>query len=162
MKIVYGNLWDSDCDIKAVTTNSFVRQDGSLVMGRGAALQAARRFPELPFVAGQKLMWKSGHLSRYGWLYLAELNIGLFQVKRHWKDDAELRLIRYATEHLCEFLQRNVAVTVALNFPGVGNGRLSFDLVRPILELLPDRVHLYLFRNSKEAIVSPGKYNPED
>jgi len=152
MKIVYGDLWDSDCDIKAVTTNSFVRKDGALVMGRGAALQAARKFPELPFVAGQKLLWKRGHLSCYGWLYLPELNLGLFQVKRHWKDDAEPRLIRYATEHLCEFLQRHSAVTVALNFPGIGNGRLNLDLVKPIVDLLPDSVHLYLFRNSNEQL----------
>ena len=146
MKIVYGDLWDSDCDIKAVTTNSFVRQDGALVMGKGAALQAARKFPELPFVAGQKLLWKFGHLSRYGWLYLPELNIGLFQVKRHWKNDAELRLIKYATEDLCKFLQKHSSITVAMNFPGIGNGRLSFDLVKPIVESLPDRVDLYLFR----------------
>jgi hypothetical protein len=156
MKIIYGNLWDSDCDIKAVTTNSFVRHDGALVMGRGAALQAARKFPELPFVAGQKLLWKGGHLSCYGWIYLPELNIGLFQVKRHWKDDAELRLIKYATQHLCEFLQRHSSVTVAMNFPGVGNGQLNLDLVKPIVDLLPDRVHLYLFRSSNEPIAQCG------
>ncbi|MCI0446615.1 hypothetical protein L0152_25850 [bacterium] len=147
MKIIYSNLWDSDCDIKAVTTNSFVRRDGSLVMGRGAALQAAQGFPELPYVAGQKVLWRSGHLSRYGWLYLPELNIGLFQVKRHWKDNAELRLIKRATEDLCEFMQRHSDISVALNFPGIGNGRLSFDLVKPIVESLPDRVHLLLLNN---------------
>lgn len=45
MKLVYGNLWNSDCEINAVTTNSFIRSDGSLVMGRGAALQASQRLP---------------------------------------------------------------------------------------------------------------------
>jgi hypothetical protein len=144
MKIVYGNLWESDCEIKAVTTNSFIRSDERLVMGRGAALQASHRFPGLSRIAGRRILREYGQLGKYGWLYLPEFRLGLFQVKHHWKERAELELNRFSCAALSIFLEMTPNVRVALNFPGIGNGRLGIDRVKPIVEQLPDQVQLFL------------------
>ncbi len=47
MKEDFGDLWDFD-GIIAITTNGFVKKDGSCVMGRGCAKEAALRFGWLP------------------------------------------------------------------------------------------------------------------
>ena len=47
MKEVFGDLWEFDGTI-AITTNGFLKRDGTCVMGRGCARQAAVRFRELP------------------------------------------------------------------------------------------------------------------
>lgn len=45
-----GNMWDcfGKVDLFLVTTNPIVNAKGELVMGRGIALEAKKRFPELP------------------------------------------------------------------------------------------------------------------
>ena len=47
MKEVFGDLWEFD-GIIAITTNGFVKRDGTCVMGRGCARQAAVRFRRTP------------------------------------------------------------------------------------------------------------------
>ena len=42
-------------DAIAITTNGFVKRDGSAVMGRGLAKAMADRFPRLPRILGSKL-----------------------------------------------------------------------------------------------------------
>jgi hypothetical protein len=43
MKILKGNLFTVGSDATAITTNGFVKKDGSAVMGRGCALQASKQ-----------------------------------------------------------------------------------------------------------------------
>lgn len=50
----------------------------------------------------------------------------------------------FSCEALSKFLEVTPTVRVALNYPGIGNGRLGIDLVKPIIERLPDQVQLYL------------------
>lgn len=48
-----GDLWDlAKGHILCITTNGFVKRDGSCVMGRGIAAEAAKRFPEVPKALG--------------------------------------------------------------------------------------------------------------
>ena len=47
MKEVFGDLWEFDGTI-AITTNGFLKRDGTCVMGRGCARQAAVRFRNSP------------------------------------------------------------------------------------------------------------------
>jgi hypothetical protein len=57
MREITGNLWDYHDDgwWIAITTNGFIRRDGTAVMGRGCAAQAAKRYPALPRRLGTRL-----------------------------------------------------------------------------------------------------------
>lgn len=143
---IVGNLWDEigTADLLLVTTNSSLRKDGSLVMGRGAAFEAKERYPKLPYALGEGI--KSLPTKIYGlalWtdIYDQGTLIGAFQVKYVWQDDALLELIAYSAG----FLQ-GVAwdyKRIAMNFPGIGNGRLSRPLAEIFLTPLPSHVYVY-------------------
>jgi hypothetical protein len=71
--------------------------------------------------------------------------VGIFQVKRHFFSQASLYLIQLATVRLFEYIAMTNPSLVCLNFPGIGNGRLSRDEVLPIISLLPDCVEIWEF-----------------
>jgi len=150
MKIIIGNLWDElgVADIIFVTTNAQLRADGALVMGRGAAKEAIERFPQLPFNLGKKIPGAMKNRGAYGLVADPEstagkTRIGAFQVKHHWRDEAELLLIKFSTGCLKRWAERYAEKRFALNFPGIGNGRLKEEDVLPLLATLPDNVFIY-------------------
>lgn len=53
-----GDMWTAyePADLFLITTNSTIRPDGALVMGRGIARQARDRFPGLAEVLGQHIL----------------------------------------------------------------------------------------------------------
>ncbi|MDW8358931.1 MAG: hypothetical protein RMK63_13615 [Thermus sp.] len=127
------------------TTNGVVKQDGSLVIGAGAAKALAERFPELPRILGKRV--NPG--KPYG-LIVVELRgsrVGAFQTKYHWQDPANLALIAYSTRMLRAYLMAHPDLRAHLPFPGVGLGGLREDQVLPILERelrsVGERVFLY-------------------
>ncbi len=141
MKLEKGDMW-SIFDLKEyflVTTNSYIRTDGALVMGRGIAKQLADKIPSIPWSFGEKIE----HLSNYG--IRATGHIAAFQVKRHFRDDAELDLIAASTYDLHRWAKTLPKRRFDLNFPGIGNGHLNYDEVLPLLEDLPDNVHIWTF-----------------
>lgn len=159
MVFEYGNMWDvfNDTDNFLITTNSFVKGNGCLVMGRGIAYEASQKFPSLPKDAGGVIL---EHGPNYHVLPLGnyELNgaigfksknksdstqLWLFQVKRHWKEDASLKLIEIAASQLRELANLYPYEWFDLNFPGIGFGRLKEEDVLPIIEPLPDNVRVW-------------------
>jgi len=90
---VCGNLWDEwgVADLLLVTTNSTVRRDGTLVMGRGAALEAQQRYPALPARLGHAVLDRPIYGIELAW-YEPPTMLGVFQVKAHWRDEAWSRL----------------------------------------------------------------------
>ena len=143
----HGNMWSiyEETDYFLVTTNSYIRADGELVMGRGMAKQAKSRFPELPQLLGNRIE----HLRLYG-LEIIELPgekgwIGAFQVKRHFKYDAEVDIIKFSVGKLKTLAQLFSQARYDLNFPGIGNGRLTPPEVLGLLEPLPNNVHIWTY-----------------
>lgn len=130
-------------EVMFVTTNAMVRKDGALVMGRGAAEAAASLWPLLPYALGKAIKERP----EYGLIIPGSLihgpRIGAFQVKHHWRDEANLPLIMYATLKLKAVASSFPDSTFALNFPGIGNGRLARDVVLPIVLRLPDNVDVW-------------------
>jgi hypothetical protein len=113
-------------------------------MGRGIALQAKERYPDLPYVFGKALdelhpEIDDSHVGRIG--YFDDVPIWWFMVKHHWREDADLKII----EESCFRLKHGFGPLgrVDLNFPGIGNGRLKREDVLPLLEDLPDNVHVW-------------------
>lgn len=148
-----GDMWSvyGKTDLFCITTNSIIKNNGELVMGRGIALEAKNRFPLIPLAAARVINKnkKYGLRILFPEYYGADKDqiIGLFQVKYNWKDKADLDLINYSTNELIDFtndqLYYQSDLRIDLNFPGIGNGRLNRNKVLPIIEKLPDSVHVW-------------------
>ena len=52
---IQGNMWEIDTDCLFITTNGFVKRDGSAVMGRGCALEATKIIPNIAKSLGQAI-----------------------------------------------------------------------------------------------------------
>ena len=142
-----GDLWCARV-VYCVSTNSTVKKDGHLVMGRGAAYQAARRYPDLALKAGGKIERTCGSGGTYGYMPVlfrwGEI-VSLFQVKHHWRERASLDLIRQSAAMLGEEARLHPRWTFHLNYPGIGNGGLPEEEVAPLLVDLPNNVHVWKF-----------------
>lgn len=154
-----GEMWDvyPTTDLFVFTSNSYVNRLGALVMGRGIASEVATRFPNLPQYFGQRIVSARLHLLTYGflppemWWKTSGINpvgrpeskIGLFQVKRHWENDASLDLIQESTSRLKKWAEDRPTAKIDMNFPGIGYGRLRRAPVLEIVACLPDNITLW-------------------
>ena len=124
------------------TGNSYVKQNGALVMGRGAAKQVRDRYLGIDFDLGKQI----DHLGTYGLCMSRDVlpSLGAFQVKYSAFDKANLELIRYSANTLrqyCDLMERRYPVF--MNFPGIGNGQLTREEVWPQISDLPDNVFVW-------------------
>lgn len=133
----------ADADLALFTGNSTITKYGRLVMGRGLARQVRDRLHGVDWAIAQAI----GRRSVYGVAVASEpfrvgrAAVGAFQVKRFWGDAADPALIAHSVSCLNELLSRQPAgYRVVLNYPGIGNGRLSVEQVAPLLEAFDDRV----------------------
>lgn len=142
-----GNMWDvfHNTDIFMITTNPIIRQDGAVVMGRGIALEAKTRFPQLPYDFGNVLTNLHpeidqsfvGRIGKYD-----GTDVYYFMVKNHWREPATLDTIASS----CFFLKYGFDwqdKRIDLNFPGIGNGKLSRESVLYLLTDLPNNIHIW-------------------
>lgn len=144
-----GNMFNSGADVIVVTGNSTVKRDGCLVMGRGAAWKASQLYPDCPRVFGMliRAYEKKDPLSPYCLLVHPNMSrpiLALFQVKKFWGDGAELSIISESAGTL--FLMAKTMwknKRIAMNFPGIGWGRLKREDVLPIIQGLPDNVEVW-------------------
>lgn len=145
-----GDMFNATPDVLLVTTNAFVRSDGGLVMGRGAAFQMTQKYPGSQAEFGRLVQqWRASYPNQpYGVLASLEWQnpmLAIFQVKYHFRDEADLGLIRNSVKALGEWARLDSRVTFAVNFPGIGNGRLSDAAVLPLLKPLPDNVGVWTY-----------------
>ena len=156
MKLAYGDMWSAwdSVDLFLITTNSMIVERGlrdkteELVMGSGIALKAWNRFPDLPRNLAKAI--KSGEYGddpkRYGLIiskHWPKTRIGAFQTKYDWMNPSPLELIEFSTNMLKKWCEEHPGATVALNFPGVGCGKLRIKDVLPTINRLPDTVTVW-------------------
>ena len=149
MRLKKGNIWDDikNTDVLVVTTNSFIKRNGELVMGRGFALQVKNRFPKVPLLLGEKIRGRK----KYGFITVKNETlpfiIGAFQVKYHFKDKADIELIKFSTQKLREFAENNSDKKIKMNFPGIGNGKLKneYKEILEIISILPNNVEVWKY-----------------
>jgi hypothetical protein len=158
MRELFGNIWDlaSGNDFVAITTNGFVKRDGSCVMGRGIAKQAMTRDPHLPLKLGMAIR-------RHGNRVFFFNNIITFPVKptrvtannsksnivRHmqhrfdpgnsvpgWASVATYDIIRKSMIQLTDMIDRHGWQNrrILMPRPGCGAGELEWDMVKPLLQ----------------------------
>lgn len=71
---------------------------------------------------------------------------GLFQVKRHFNESADLAIINKSGLMLAELLEKaNPHVEIFMNYPGIGYGGLERDEVETVIgNVLPDNVTCFI------------------
>ncbi len=140
MKEIRGDIWTfyNKGYWIVITTNGTVKKNGKAVMGRGVALQAKKRFPELPEIIGTHIRYDRSKVD-----FLFSHRIISFPVKNNWWEKGSLILIERSCNEMLNLLTyepyREIK-EVYLVRPGCGNGQLNWEDVRPILEkYLDDR-----------------------
>lgn len=146
MNYIQGNMWTvmGTTDNFLITTCAYIKNSGEVVMGRGIALEAKLRYPNLPFILGRKIR----HLQQYGLKKIdtfIETAFWAFQVKYHFKDPADIGLITLSLNQLCIIATTNAHRVYDLNFPGIGNGKLDYGTVKKLIDEaeLPDNVNVW-------------------
>lgn len=122
-------------DAIVIPTNGTVTVRGKGVMGRGVAHQAKMRYaPALDLQArlGQDLTMYGNHV---GVLTPPHLFPALvtFPVKHEWHQIADLDLIAQSAKELRTLTETRAWALVVVPRPGCGNGRLSWNVVKPIV-----------------------------
>ncbi len=149
-----GDMWSvfGKTDLFLITTNPIIRKDGAVVMGRGIAKEMATRFPQLPYVFAERYLeakHEQDYVDPLAMYYVGTIGIfgnqlvSWFMVKDHWQSPAKLNIIEQSTRELLRYANFQPARRFDLNFPGIGNGKLAREDVLPIIEQLPDNVHVW-------------------
>jgi len=134
MKEIIGDLWTFEN--KCITTNGMLTKQGLAIMGKGIALEARLRHPDLPYILGQLIKEKGNHV------YFLKIGYFSFPTKNDWKNNSSLELIERSCIELIDLVNDPwyQITEVVLPKPGCGNGGLDWKVVKPILEkYLDDR-----------------------
>ena len=136
-----------------VTTNGIIKSSGDLVMGRGAAGEAATRYPWLPSRAGAAIKAIKGRLfagfaNDYGLAVVdfpdrKDRRFVLVQTKMEWQKPSPIYLVSSSIDNLRLMALKEPETTFHLNYPAIGLGGLPFEVVQPMVEKLPDNVLVY-------------------
>jgi len=141
MEQVYGNIWYfHQYGPVCITTNSVIKKDGGLVMGAGIALQAKKRFPELPGKLAD-IVREHGNVP----VYMPVENLFSFPTKNNWRDPSDIDLIRRSCLDLVTITNQMGFKQVFLPKPGCGKGQLDWNDVSAVINpILDDRFVLVL------------------
>lgn len=152
---VKGDLWSFDATYRCITTNGELKNNGRAVMGRGCALEAKEKYPDIDKILGDMIRVFGNHVHELGW---AEEGVGFFAedvlsfpVKYNWSDPADIKLIERSANELFEFIEdRQEAydnkITCVIPRPGCGYGGLNWEDVKPVLEpYFDDRFYVITF-----------------
>jgi len=155
MRVVKGDFLKglgSPRALVAAPTNGVVGARG-LVMGAGAAKALAEAEPRLPRLFAEAVRRKGVYRSGaylYGFVAVEVdgRSYGAFQTKAHFRDRADLALVRLAASRLREFLEARPGLEVHMAFPGIGLGGLRPEEVLEVLEetLGPAGARVVLYR----------------
>lgn len=180
MRTVTGNIWQfiNDGPI-CIPTNGYLTRNGVGVMGRGLALQAKERYPDVAYNLGKHLQREGNAV---GWILLHPVRLIAVPVKPSMqkissKEDlrnmvsrvavrysigdevpgyhckADPNLIRRSLLELVAFINKHQIDNVYLPRLGCGNGELNFNTdILPIL-------HDLQLPNSITLVSSEENYN---
>ena len=139
-----------------ITTNAFIKKDGTLVMGRGCARVCRDKFPGIDMKLGALIQTGGNHVYHIhttttqlidesaGW---ETQDIYSFPVKKYWWDQADLSLIEQSAKELITITDQKKYTSVVLPRPGCGFGKRDWETeVKPILsKLLDNRFYVITF-----------------
>ncbi len=149
MKEIVGDIWDFHEQGKwiVITTNGTIKANGELVMGKGIALQARQRYPDIPKTLGS-------YIKEYGTRVALDGQHGLifFPTKYDWRKASDLKLIEVSACELTEQLElvKGYPTPIYMPRPGCGNGGLNWEDVKPVLEKYLDDRFVVVSKGSKD------------
>jgi hypothetical protein len=173
MNLIYGNLWDQECDALVILTNGFIKRDGSCVMGRGCAKEAADIDPGLPMRLGAMIQEHGNRCLRLGRIdgsgspFLVSFPVkpvhdtydgtnAVAHMAREyiegervpgWACKARPDIILRSAKQLVAMADKFGWQRIVIPRPGCGAGELLWDDVEPILApVLDDRFDVISFR----------------
>jgi len=175
MKQITGDLFEiQGFDIKAITTNGFVKNNGEAVMGRGCAKTASKLWPELPAYLGKQISEHGNHVHHIASIETSKAHfksdktnsfeLYSFPVKPIWERQngkmvpgwackAQLELIARSARELVKIADDYFSFAdpaILLPRAGCGNGERTWKEVEPILdEILDDRFTTITFVQDK-------------
>ena len=150
LELVGGNLLEADADalVNAVNTEG--------VMGKGIALQFAKKYPEM--LAAYRQACNDGKV-RPGSMHIFDRGDRLqpryiinFPTKRHWRSPSRMEDVKAGLEALAEDIKRLNIRRIALPALGCGNGGLDWNEVFPLIRsaVAPlEGVHVFLYAPEK-------------
>jgi hypothetical protein len=132
-----------------ITTNGYIKNDGTAVMGAGCAKQAVKVYAEeginLPDLLGKSLKVKGNHVTKL------TSQLYTFPVKKFWYDArASMTLIKRSLEEMKSIVEEDKELVYILARPGCGNGNLKWSKVKPLLKDLPDNVWVICSWNDEQ------------
>jgi len=132
-----GEMFDHP-GIHIVTGNSYISDDGTLVMSIGAALALKNRYPDLPKVFGSMVKGFCGHLGAYGLLLFG--GNGILQTRREIQGMMEPELIKYGLKILFSIATGSPSLIFHLAHPGLSLHDMGMPEIDKILRSLPGNV----------------------
>lgn len=144
-------------DAVCIPTNGIVRSDGKAVMGRGVALAAQQRWPNIPAILANKLAMYGnvpnllgsftpfGAFDVYGTI---GVEIWSFPTKDHWKAQSDLSMIEQSAHHMIRHANERELRIIVLPRPGCGNGQLRWPDVRAVISLILDKRFIVVSNDS--------------
>lgn len=136
MQFLNENLWNinpTDRFVRLITTNGIVKSNNCLVMGKGVALQAKERYPEIDLKLGVMVKIYGNHP-----YYLPEYQIISFPTKHDWKQDSDHILIKVSAITTLKLVEMYQIKKIYLPKVGCGNGNLNWGDVKSLLDLYFD------------------------
>jgi hypothetical protein len=163
LKIITNSITDlyNANQIVCVTTNGVINNDNKNVMGKGNAGAMAKLLPFLPYKMGMFLKLY-GHNVGFIWKGIISFptkpESGTFEdalphYRERWSNNpnvkvpgywckSNIELIRKSMDQLNKLVMLYELSSVYLPIPGVGNGQLTMEEVKPILLTALPQIHL--------------------
>ncbi len=137
IKHVTRDMWKyhNHNNIIVITTNGSIKNNGECVMGKGCALEAKQRYPELPKILGSLIKSYGNHC------FILPHRLISFPVKRNWYENASRFLIIRSLDGLkglIEYImlvERNDKTKIIIPRFGCGNGKLNWGVVKTIIDV---------------------------
>lgn len=124
------NLWDFDSEqyYRVITTNGCIKKNGEAVMGRGIALQAAQRYPELRTLLAYhiKICGNTIGISK-------EYKIITFPTKNNYWEKSSYELIKKSCHDLFILCIKHDIKKIVMPMVGCSNGGLKWSEVKKIV-----------------------------
>ncbi len=133
-----GDLFTYPCDALVIPVNWTTKRNGDAVMGAGVALQAAKRWPELPRHLGMSIHVAGGPAPEHYVMSKDGVHVVCFPTKGDWRMLADVAAIKIQAPVLVRMADRFDWQTIALPRLGCGLGGLRWEDVEPVLAPILD------------------------
>lgn len=129
---IKGNLfdWIGVADAICITTNGFVKNNGTCVMGAGVAKCARDLWKGCDYDLGMALKINGNIVQKF--CHAEGTDVIAFPTKHVWWEKSDISLIETSCKQLVE-ISKDYKIVI-LPKPGCSNGKLSYADVRPVLQ----------------------------